>query len=85
MTPAQETVATLRAVGHDIGLHSLGVIIDYVVTDWVRLKRAAIPAAAPRAEADHPFIRSHPLPRIPAAAPRAEADAILDTESSLYA
>jgi hypothetical protein len=42
MTPAQETLTGLRAVGRSIGLHSLGVIVDYIFTDWTRLKNAAI-------------------------------------------
>ena len=57
LTPAPETLAALRDVGRETGLHSLGVILDYVMTDYIRLKVREVfqPAIGdPPDEAIHP-------------------------------
>lgn len=46
-TVAGDTLRTLNQVGKDTGLPNPGVTLDYIVTDWKRLKRAALEASAP--------------------------------------
>jgi hypothetical protein len=48
-TVAADTLTTLALVCDETGLPNVGVTIDYVVTDWKRLKSAALLAAAPEA------------------------------------
>jgi hypothetical protein len=45
------TLAILAQVAKEVALPNYGVTVDYIVNDWVELKRAALQAAAP-AEAE---------------------------------
>ena len=51
-TIAGDTQAVLSQVAKEVALPNPGVTIDYIVNDWLSLKRAAIQAAAPRPTAD---------------------------------
>jgi hypothetical protein len=46
-TVAAETLTALNVVARETGLPNVGVAIDYVVKDWNRLKRQALPEAEP--------------------------------------
>ena len=44
-TVAGDTLKTLNQVAADANLPNPGVTLDFIVNDWVRLKRSAIEAA----------------------------------------
>ena len=46
-TVAADTLTTLNLLCRETGLPNVGVTIDYVVTDWKRLKGTALQSAAP--------------------------------------
>lgn len=48
-TVGADTLSTLNLLCRETGLPNVGVTIDYVVTDWKRLKQSAIQVAAPTA------------------------------------
>ena len=50
-TVAADTLNTLNLICRETGLPNVGVTIDYVVTDWKRLKSAALQGAAPEVSA----------------------------------
>jgi hypothetical protein len=50
-TIGENTLAILTQVAKDIAMPNYGVTVDFIVNDWVNLKRSVIQAAAP-AEAE---------------------------------
>jgi hypothetical protein len=50
-TIGENTLVILQQVAKDIAMPNYGVTVDYIVNDWVGLKRSAIQAAVP-AEAE---------------------------------
>ena len=53
-TIAVNTQAIIAQIGKQLALPNPGVTIDYIVNDWVALKRVAIAAAAPHDHQEHP-------------------------------
>jgi hypothetical protein len=50
-TVGDYTLAVLAQVAKDIAMPNYGVTVDYIVNDWVEMKKRAIQTAAP-AEAE---------------------------------
>jgi hypothetical protein len=46
-TIGDRTLAILTEVAKDIAMPNYGVTVDYIVNDWVEMKKRAIHAAAP--------------------------------------
>jgi hypothetical protein len=53
-TIAVNTQAIIAQVAKDLALPNPGVTVDYIVNDWVALKRAHIAAAAPHDHQEQP-------------------------------
>ena len=53
-TIAVNTQAIIAQIGKELALPNPGVTIDYIVNDWVALKRVHIAAAAPHDHQEHP-------------------------------
>lgn len=45
MTPSAGTLDALRQIGEDNGLFNLGIILDFVVHDYVRIKPVIVKTA----------------------------------------
>jgi len=46
-TIAADTLDMLRQISEEQALPNIGVVIDFITHDWVKIKRATIHAAAP--------------------------------------
>ena len=53
-TIAVNTQAIIAQIGKQLALPNPGVTIDYIVNDWVALKRVHIAAAAPHDHQEQP-------------------------------
>ena len=49
-TVASDSLILLYQVAQETGLPNVGVALDYIVTDWKKLKRAAVETASPQSE-----------------------------------
>jgi len=45
-TVSRDTLSLLSQIGRDTALSNMGITLDYIINDWVNLKRAALATAA---------------------------------------
>jgi len=44
MTPSAETLAAIRQIGEENGLYNRGVILDFIIHDYIRIKPVIVKA-----------------------------------------